>query len=59
MSGPRKYQVGNEIPGRGTVTQVTLTAYLTDDPIVGVVPFYGPAGVDDAPAWVEPLVRFG
>lgn len=46
MSG-RKYQVGDTIPGRGTVTEVTLTAYLVDDPFVPVVPFYGPAGADD------------
>lgn len=66
MNNPRKYQVGDTIPGRGVVIDVWLTAYHVrpgavdlDDALHGgeacvIIPFYGPNGVDD----VVPVAGF-
>lgn len=56
-ASPRRYAVGDFIPGHGKVTQVSDTAYLVGSIDQGGrwVPFYGPRGVDQ-PLRVEPLV---
>jgi hypothetical protein len=60
---PRKYQVGDVIPGHGTVIGLSLTAYLMavshGDGYIERrwVPFYGRNGVDDVQP-VEGLVTF-
>jgi hypothetical protein len=57
----RRFSLGDVIPGHGTVTAMTDTAYLVDtgDFIDGFhwVPFYGPRGVELA-APVVGLVSF-
>lgn len=58
-STPRRYSVGDAIPGHGTVIAVGETAYRTAHQGVQHhwVPFYGPNGVDEQ-APVEGLVSF-
>lgn len=60
-TSPRRYSIGDYIPGHGWVQETTATAYVVQ--IHGgtgrhYVPFYGPRGVDPVePA--TPLVTLG
>lgn len=59
-TGPRRFSIGDVIPGHGTVITVSTTAYQVshfDGPGTSWVPFYGRYGVDTS-APVEGFVTF-